>query len=233
MNRRRKKLPRFVQDGLKGLDEIAQRLNQISYINKDDEDHQIWSKMEGLIETMTDQPPSGREEEEEITISTPWFSTPHGRLLRAYFPRRKRKESLLYREWSPHEQYPFPAGAIRRFNDLAKENPIPLTIRRSKTKTGAFEIQTGHEPTSPMQSALWFLWQFYFQKKGWERLKRCPQCRRWFVDKTKNKKKDRCSQHCTNQWWSRDRRKKESHGTGRRGSRKRTRAKVKVGRKED
>jgi hypothetical protein len=38
------------------------------------------------------------------------------------------------------------------------------------------------------------------------RLKRCPQCARWFVDESKNRAATRCSTQCTNKWWSRDRR---------------------------
>lgn len=216
MNRRKKKLPKFVQHELTGLNLVALNLNLIPNRSKDEEFQRIWSKMEDIIETMTAQPPSKENEQ-----------------------KRKRSWFAVYE--SPHERYPFPRLAIDKFNSLAKENPVSLEIMIKKSKKGlsiynggpTVEIFAGHNPTSSMQSALWFLWRFYFQNKGWDRLKRCPQCRKWFVDQTKNKKKDRCSKHCTWQWWSRDRRKKEGHGIDQRAASKRKRAKVKIGRKED
>jgi len=194
MNRRRKKLPKFVQSQLDGLDLIALHLNSIPHWDKNHELHSIWSKMEGIISTMTDQPPSEKEEKRGTTI-------------------------LTQSHWSPNKRYLLPGMAISGFNFHAKKNPVSLIISRQKSKTGVIEISAGHETTSLMQSALFFLWSFYFQDKGWERLKRCPQCRQWFVDKTRNKKKDRCSPHCTWQWWSRDRRKKLNHRIN--GSKKR------------
>jgi len=215
MNRTRKKLPKFVQDELSGLDLIGLNLNHIPLWEKGNELHRAWSRVEDIVETMTAQPPSKEEE-------------------------KKRKRSLLAVYQSPHERYPSPWTAIHRFNNLAKENPVSLEITMKKAKKGlsiyeggpSVEILAGHNRASLMQSVLWFLWRFYFQNEGWDRLKRCPQCRKWFVDRTKNRKKDRCSEHCTWQWWSRDRRKKEGHKIHR-GSKKGTRAKVKVGRKED
>jgi len=34
-------------------------------------------------------------------------------------------------------------------------------------------------------SLLWLFWEIYYQKIGLERLKQCPQCREWFVDRTR------------------------------------------------
>lgn len=196
MNRRRKKLPKFVQSNLGGLDLIATHLNAIPRWSKDHELYPIWEKIEGIIETMTDQPPSQEREKRGTTL-------------------------LTQSHWSPNKRYPLPGMAIRSFNFHAKKNPVSLIISLQKSKAGVIEVSAGHEPASLMQSALWFLWRFYFQDKGWERLKRCPQCRHWFVDKTKNKKKDRCSPHCTWQWWSRDRRKKSNHHINRSETRER------------
>jgi hypothetical protein len=43
------------------------------------------------------------------------------------------------------------------------------------------------------------------------RVKRCPNCDRWFVDITSNIAMQRCSAWCTNRWWDRARRRKAGH----------------------
>jgi hypothetical protein len=55
------------------------------------------------------------------------------------------------------------------------------------------------------------LWWYYFPKNSGTRLKRCPVCRSWFVDTSKNRVTARCSSACTALWWSRDRRKAAGH----------------------
>jgi hypothetical protein len=52
-------------------------------------------------------------------------------------------------------------------------------------------------------TVLWHLWQFYFQDRGWKRLKRCPVCQKWFEDTSQNRRKERCSAVCTNKYWNR------------------------------
>ncbi len=49
-----------------------------------------------------------------------------------------------------------------------------------------------------------------------DRVKRCAQCHRWFVDATKNHLAARCSPRCTWQWWSRSRRRERGHSQYRR-----------------
>lgn len=49
-----------------------------------------------------------------------------------------------------------------------------------------------------------------------DRVKRCAQCHRWFVDATKNHLAARCSRRCTWQWWSRSRRRERGHSQYRR-----------------
>lgn len=104
--------------------------------------------------------------------------------------------------------------AAKLFNELAKKYPIPLRV-----------IQVGDDieeqikmvksfdrsPTHEMEDALRILEKYFFHGDGWERLKKCPQCGKWFVDDSRNKKKERCSPHCTWQFWSWDRRKKAGH----------------------
>jgi hypothetical protein len=51
------------------------------------------------------------------------------------------------------------------------------------------------------------------------RLKRCPQCQRWFVDVSRNCKATRCSMACTNKWWTRERRMAAGHGKKKRKTR--------------
>jgi hypothetical protein len=183
MGRFFKIMPKFVQNEFGGLRLIAGHLNGLLIWDKGHVLYHVWQKVEQIVEAMTDQPPS--KEKKGVTILT---------------------ES----HWSPNKRYPMPGLAIRSFNGLAKQNPISLTVTRLKTKKGT-EIFAGHKPASHTQSALWYLWRYYFQDNGWERLKRCPQCKRWFVDESKNKRKGRCSPHCTWNWWSRARRKQAGH----------------------
>jgi hypothetical protein len=99
------------------------------------------------------------------------------------------------------------------FNQEARQNPITLKFIGSKKK-GSTKRRIELYPTvdgSPAGMALWVLWQEYFKKEGWKRLKKCPQCKLWFVDRTRNKKKERCSSDCTWKWWSWGRRKAEGH----------------------
>jgi len=182
-----------------GLRLIAERLNEVlagklsglreiaSYRAGSWEDDELicWQMVEGIVESMTDQP--SREE-----------------------PLPSPRTLITGKSWVPSEPVPLPGFSIAAFNRLAQENPLPLRILKKDTK-GEMEIYPEHYPTTKIGEALWFLWRFFFHERGWQRLKRCPQCMKWFVDDTKNKKKERCSPHCTWQWWSRDRRKKSKH----------------------
>jgi predicted RNA-binding Zn ribbon-like protein len=48
----------------------------------------------------------------------------------------------------------------------------------------------------------------YVQSPHRERLRRCQQCRRWFVDETRNASARRCSRECTIKWSNSQRTKK-------------------------
>jgi hypothetical protein len=50
----------------------------------------------------------------------------------------------------------------------------------------------------------------YFGNPARDRLRRCPQCQRWFVDTTRNKSARRCSPDCTIAWSNAQRVKKRS-----------------------
>ena len=198
-----------------GLRFIAERLNEVlagklpsireiaRYRAKSWEDDELicWQMVEGIVESMTDQPSREKPLPSLRTLST-------------------------RRSWDPNVPVRLPGLSIAAFNELAKRNPIPLRVIEMEKK-GEMEIYPEYYPTTKIGEALWFLWRFFFHERGWERLKRCPQCMKWFVDDTKNKKKERCSPHCTWQWWSRDRRKESAHRTS--ASEK---GKVKVRRKE-
>lgn len=181
-----------------GLRFIAERLNEVlagklsglrefspSAKSWEDDELRCWQIMEGIVESMTDQ----RSREEPLPSPRTLFTG---------------------KSWDPSKPVPLPGFAVAAFNWFAQRNPLPLRILEKYTKE-EMEIYPEHYPTTKIEEALWFLWRFFFHERGWQRLKRCPQCMKWFVDHTKNRKKERCSPHCTWQWWSRDRRKESGH----------------------
>lgn len=108
------------------------------------------------------------------------------------------------------------------FNVQAKKQAVYMYVEYpvkgiEKNKNGLEQfVDYPHSPPnaaiaadSTSGTALWHLWLFYFRDDGWLRLKRCPVCRTWFVDTSKNKSTRRCSEKCTWRYWSRDRRKEE------------------------
>ncbi len=104
-----------------------------------------------------------------------------------------------------------PELAIKSFNLLAKKHPLPLMVRRIQRPQGGFNIYPAPRRETPMQYAIFLLAYYFFSERGWERLKKCPQCGIWFVDSSKNRRKERCSEECTNKWWSWGRRKEAHH----------------------
>lgn len=132
--------------------------------------------------------------------------------------------------------YPSPGSPLYLFNELAMWNPFCFKIEGYENNTGTIEIHASQRPIP--HPALWtaiapggrdkvlkdwmaysaktgeilrLLWEIYFQKIGLDRLKCCPQCQKWFVDRTRNNKKERCSMRCTWKWWSWRKRKEEGH----------------------
>lgn len=55
----------------------------------------------------------------------------------------------------------------------------------------------------------------YFNSPHRDRLKRCPRCRRWFVDMTRNRSSLRCSRACTIAWSNSQRPRAAKKGTHR------------------
>ncbi len=113
---------------------------------------------------------------------------------------------------------PLPSGVVQRFNALAREVPVNLYIWESKWR-GGIRTYPWIEPTmdrEPRGFILQILWAVLTQSRARDRLKRCPRCQRWFVDRTKNKGKARCSESCTWRYWDRARRKEARHNQYRR-----------------
>ena len=98
---------------------------------------------------------------------------------------------------------------------MVVEYPAVVGVKKGATPADDRFIEKEMEPPhtviasrDEVGTVLWHLWQFYFQDRGWKRLKRCPisACRKWFVDTSQNRQKARCSDVCTNKWWDRYRR---------------------------
>ena len=173
------------ESDLDGLSYIASKLNKIGELQG--EELSAWKEGEDILEAMTDQPGRDSIYKKEPDRSVGTFLT---------------MLSSRYRE--PNRQpIPLPQYAINTFNRWAMENPVRLQLRR-----GESGIEAGHQSTTESGSVLCVLWEFYFHKERYKKLKRCPECRLWFVDDTKNTIKSRCSRKCTNRWWSREFRKK-------------------------
>lgn len=73
-------------------------------------------------------------------------------------------------------------------NGYALQGPRPPTERRVFVKSPS---QLGEVVLAVVQ---------YLEHPRRDRLKRCPRCRRWFIDATKNKSALRCSVACTIAW---------------------------------
>jgi hypothetical protein len=174
----------FVQS-LGSLEIIAIHLNRIPTMEKGMAD--IWKRAEHIITSLVDPPPLASEK--------------RGTSLLANDP-YKRKGGPI-RLW---------AAAVMDFNEMAEENPVPLHIESLLFPDNKTEFITDEQPRDSAQFAVYLLWLDFFRGRGWERLKRCPQCGKWFVDGSRNRNKNRCSMDCTWKWWSRSKRKEAGHG---------------------
>ena len=176
-----------------GLARIALNLNRIKSLQG--EELSIWREVEDIVEAMTDQPgqDSVYTEREAKKNSTSGISTFLTSLGRGNY-------------WNPSKRILLPGYAISSFNRWARENPVRLRVWMDKKK-----IIAGVDPVTQTEPALLLLWTSYFQREGWKRLKRCPQCKKWFVDETKNRMKVHCSKQCKWQWWNREKRWEAGH----------------------
>lgn len=103
-------------------------------------------------------------------------------------------------------------AAVGSFNSWATFKPLPVYLI-PKDPSGSKEVETQIGVWTPDQQALFLLWECFFKKNAQDRsrLKWCPECKRWFVDKTRNGIMVRCSTACTNKWWTIERRRQAGH----------------------
>lgn len=103
---------------------------------------------------------------------------------------------------------------VKRFNRLAEEAPVTLQILEMELpKWGAKGARRHTQPTigvseNPMAGLLLTPLWWALQTPALNRLRRCPQCSKWFVDRTRNRSAKRCSKRCTWAWWNRPRRRR-------------------------
>lgn len=180
---------RFIANSLNDVQgETGKALNEIS---------SVWKSVENIVEVMTGQPSKDSELFEGDRES--------------YLFKNPRQTLLTSRYWNPHDRVQMPNIAVGFFNRLAKKYPIPLKLDLKKDTNGKFEIEATSHSSSYAQNVLWLLWRFYFHDAGWERLKRCPFCKKWYADGSKNKTKLYCSRPCHDRSWNRPRRRNAGH----------------------
>jgi len=99
------------------------------------------------------------------------------------------------------EYWKLPRRVVDRFNQLARKAPVYLFLSDGTDLRGVPTI--GY--SSLQAIVLGALWEA-LQDPRIKRVKRCPQCQKWFVDRTRNQRAKRCSSACTYRWWTRTRR---------------------------
>jgi hypothetical protein len=86
---------------------------------------------------------------------------------------------------------------FRAYDEVASVDPadLPFHVSFQESKTKPFGNVT-MATASP--AAVWALWiALYVDNPQRERLRRCPVCRRWFADTTRNRSAEHCSRSCT------------------------------------
>jgi len=183
------------------LAHIAFNLNRME--NLKDQELSAWKEVEDIVESMTDQP--GRDsvytKREANSYIEHLFKTSPGGISTALANLGRGNY------WNPSKRIPLPGYAISTFNRWARRNPVTLKVWIDENE----RIVAGLDPKTQSESPLLLLWLSYFQREGWKRLKRCPQCKKWFVDETKNRMKVHCSEQCKWQWWNREKRSEAGH----------------------
>ena len=202
MPRARKKWGDLVQAEF--MESLAYELNRMSRPMKPDlstlerkreaESREAWGAIRDVVMRMQSQSP-----EPFVIPLTTW--------------ERWRRASLLKKrgvDVSP-SSFPDPVkylkatdAAIEAFNQLAEKHPVKLRLRKDGEQViPEFAWENWHK------AGLTFLWEHFFRGETWRRLKQCPVCRKWFVDKSRNRGKKRCSRQCTGRFWNRPRRRAE------------------------
>jgi hypothetical protein len=108
-----------------------------------------------------------------------------------------------------------PRLAVRKFNALAREAPVRLTLIGERTRTG-MRIDAALSADDMLPIVLRQVWQALFLEKQLDRLKRCDRCARWFVDQGANRRARFCGAGCEQRWWTRARRRLVKEGRSRR-----------------
>jgi hypothetical protein len=144
---------------------------------------------------------------------------------RAHGARRKQL-AVQYAAWKAAEAILLPAlplsvsdslpqKTVRRFNQLAQRVPMSFHLDELEAEEGRSHLSRKRSKRPLAQAVFRYadfrgyvlqaLW-FSLQSRMRDRLKRCPQCQKWFVDESRNKSAKRCSASCTWRSWNRRRR---------------------------
>ncbi len=185
-----------------GLDGIVWHLNRIHEF--DGEMAEAWKRAEQIVTYAI--------EAEPVRIRLFDFSS----------LRPKSRTDYLVEAIQAQRRKPSLRKAAKAFNAWAQDIPARLEIMSVPTKSGLLpEVHTDDDNGF----AAWMLWRCFFVEQWW-RLKRCPQCRKWFVDKTRNGVMVRCSRSCTDKWWTLARRREAHHHVP--GSARKTKRRVRT-----
>ncbi len=105
---------------------------------------------------------------------------------------------------------PLPQQVLKHFEELTEDAPVRFTLR------SAFIVPHDERGMNVYQVARLLWATLHYPDRV--RLKQCDTCQRWYVDVTKNRKKQRCSESCTHKWWNRKRRRAAGHQHQREGT---------------
>jgi hypothetical protein len=118
-----------------------------------------------------------------------------------------RREAAAVIEATFGTSYPkVPDDAAGLFNTLADRTPLHYVAGLWRPEdAGQYFITTGGGHAVLLRSStpqgVWVaLLADFLTNPQRDRLRRCPVCRRWFVDETRNRSARRCSRTCTIAW---------------------------------
>lgn len=200
------RLPKDARDGLR---EVADGLNWTEIESESDEPMKVaWRKVRtGVLEPLL---PAAR--------------TPGTRPRRAF-------STLLSRGEDP-DGPPNEYEAVTGFNILSRGSALRVGAADPRGASPMRpELILGPRPgphasaekrlAFALAHALATVWLYVLPARGWTRLKRCQQCRWWFVDQTKNRSGTYCGQRCRESFWNRPQRREARRRRLREGRRQR------------
>jgi hypothetical protein len=141
----------------------------------------------------------------------------------SWFESTKQVEQMLLDSHDVLSRGQLTPAAVERFNALG---PVarPVLIHPASSGTLAevlARIELGPARDRALIAHLTAEWAAGVPLTLWQliaaapeelrRLKSCPQCGRWFIDKSKNVRAIRCASACTNRYWNRARRRAANH----------------------